>query len=155
MWLNARVSVRTSTLGELNSCLVGACLNTDGKTSLDKTLHSFEWKTTQCEEVIYVKVKQPSLNRGGGLRYHLFLAYNAVLKTVPDRFKDEPICHTSQAEEGGITLSCQKHLFMRQQAGVMWLPVLCFKCHRNFLFTPITTDNGVGIKTEKFYTLFY
>ncbi len=52
------------------------------------------WFERGVKEAIYVKVEQPSLNRGGGLRHHLSPAYNAVLKTVPLHFVDQPTCST-------------------------------------------------------------
>ena len=40
----------------------------------------FEWGV---KESIYLKLEQPSLNRGGGLRHQLSATYNAVLKSLP------------------------------------------------------------------------
>ncbi len=33
--------------------------------------------------VVYAKVERPSLNRGGSLRHHLSVTYNAVLSSLP------------------------------------------------------------------------
>ena len=38
------------------------------------------WK--RRKEPIYVKLEQPSLNRGGGLRHHLSPNYNSVLSSL-------------------------------------------------------------------------
>ena len=35
------------------------------------------------KEAIYVKLEKPSLNRGGGFRYHLSSAYNAAFSLLP------------------------------------------------------------------------
>ena len=39
------------------------------------------WFERGVKEFIYVKLEQPSLNRGGGLRYDLSPTYNAVLSS--------------------------------------------------------------------------
>ena len=38
-----------------------------------------KWFERGVKEAIYVKIKKPSLNRGGGLRHNLSTTYNAVL----------------------------------------------------------------------------
>ena len=62
---------------------------------LKETNHSFEennvnilvredsWIEREVKESIYVKMEQPSLNRGGRLRLYLSLTHNAALSSLP------------------------------------------------------------------------
>ena len=47
------------------------------------------WFERGVKESIYVKIEKPSLNRGGGLRFHLSPIYNAALATVPKRLNNK------------------------------------------------------------------
>ena len=47
------------------------------------------WFERGVKESIYCKIEKPSLNRGGGLRFHLSPIYNAALATVPKRLNNK------------------------------------------------------------------
>ena len=47
------------------------------------------WFERGVKESIYVKIEKPSLNRGGGLRFHLSPIYNAALATVAKRLNNK------------------------------------------------------------------
>ena len=76
-----------------------SCSGQDSTVHLDlkEKRHSFEdenvhvhvldredrWFERGVKEAIYVKLEQPSLNIGAGLRHQLSISHNAVLKSPP------------------------------------------------------------------------
>ena len=45
------------------------------------------WLERGVREAIYVHIENPSLNRGGGLRYNLSPIYHAALSSVPRKIR--------------------------------------------------------------------
>ena len=64
-------------------------LKEKGHSFEDSDVHILErddrWFERGMKEAIYVHLEKSSLNRGGGLRHHLSVTYNAVLGALPRR----------------------------------------------------------------------
>ena len=60
------------------------------------------WFERVVKEAIYVKVEQPSLNRGGGRRHQQSATYNAILKFLPRKLNHSShlgSCETSNSHD--------------------------------------------------------
>ena len=60
------------------------------------------WFERGVKEAIYVKLEQPSLKRGGGLRHQVSAINNAVLKSLPkklDHSSHVGTCDTSYSHD--------------------------------------------------------
>ena len=97
------------------------CATSSGQLHLKESGRSFEdsqvcvvarkerWFKKSVKEAIHVKLKKPSLNRGGGLRHLLSPTYNAVLRSLGQHSKclrrwmrpdASPSCDPADKEEG-------------------------------------------------------